>query len=71
MVSVPISRDTKCSWSAWLLKMGPIDCPETPVTDYPYTLCYTQKIQEFIHTPLEAWDHAIYKVPLIIQNVTP
>jgi hypothetical protein len=26
------------SWISWPLKMGPIDCPETPIRNYHFTL---------------------------------
>ena len=37
-VSVLKRRTTFYFWGSWSLKMGPIDCPETSVMNYYYTL---------------------------------
>ena len=46
------------SWTAWPLKMGPIDCPEMLVeTTIPHCV-KSQKSADLIHTVTEAWNHA-------------
>ena len=44
-------------WTAWPLMMGPVGCPEMPVT---VNLCWaaSQKIKDLIYSTVEAWNHA-------------
>jgi hypothetical protein len=52
-----VSSSPAVKQTAWLLKMGPVGCPEMLATNYHSTLHKIPKSAHLIYTTAEAWYH--------------